>query len=85
MWNDHKPLETLIVLRRSRFRRGSTHPAYCKSSRVGVVVLQHDDLATTAILSRHGDPELQSRLVDGLIVFGLIDVPASNRQEKVHV
>jgi len=85
LWIDHKPLKTLVVLRRTRYSREATHPAYDKSKRIGVVVLQHHESDATTVLSRHGDLELQSRIVDGLIAFGLIDVPGSQSKEQMHV
>lgn len=85
LWVDHKPLKTLVGLRRSRYRLDATSPGFAISKRVGVIVLKHDDEGETKILSRHGDAELQSRLVDGLIVFGLIGVQSTaNGSGTVH-
>ena len=77
LWVEHKPLRTLVAVRRNMYPRDAVEPAYSTSGEMGVLVLEHSDSAPTRVLSGHGKPGIQQRLLGSLQEFGLVPASAS--------
>ena len=53
---DHKPLKTLLAVRRNMYEPDAVDPAYSTSGPMTVMVLQHSDSAPTRVLRADGKP-----------------------------
>ena len=75
LWIDHTPLRTQVVLRTTQYAVGAASPDLEKSKRWGMVSIAHDPPQASRVLGKWGEPQMLQRLLDGLIVFGLIGGP----------